>query len=106
MHGGRLRWLVRDLQLRGQFRGLESANANDVGWRIPLPKPAFAASESMTGVPRTSGDCARPCGLYVVRLRADALPAPRVDPRRSLALTGTCPGTLPLSANAAGVERP
>jgi uncharacterized membrane protein len=45
-------------------------------------------------------------GLHVVRPRGGALRALHVDPRRSPALTGTCPATLPLSANAAGDERP
>jgi hypothetical protein len=44
--------------------------------------------------------------LTVVGPRAGALRALHVDLHRSPTLTGTCPGTPALSANAAGVEQP
>ena len=74
----------------------------DGPWRRPLwLHEAFVKAK-----PRASRDYARPCGPHVVRPRAGALRALHVDPRRSPALTGTCPGTLPGSAHAAGEEQP
>jgi transposase len=64
--------------------------------------PARAHEQGYLG----SRDDAGPCGFHVTGPRVGALRALPVDPGGSPALTGTCPGALLLSANAAGVEQP
>ena len=59
----------------------------------------------MTGVPRASRFYAGPCEPHVVRPRAGALRALHVTPPQP-GIDWRLPGTLPLSANAAGEEQP
>jgi len=59
----------------------------------------------MTGVPGPAETTPGLAGLTSFVLALARYGRCTFDPRRNPALTGTCPGTLPLSANAAGVEQ-
>jgi hypothetical protein len=64
-----------------------------------------SGNEPTTGVPRASRTTPGLAGLTSFVLALARYGRCTFDPRRP-ALTGTCPGTLPLSTNAAGVEQP
>ena len=87
--------------------GAGSCRESSLSEVCPERKRRWAALRPMTGKSSRPPEATpRPAGLTSFVLALTRYGRCTLTPAAAPALTGTCPGTLPLSANAAGEEQP